>query len=148
MTYLLDTNIMIFMLRGLKAGKRAHAKREKAAFLVERCRTAHREGHVLGLSAITVAELMYGAHLSERYDDEMVSLAKILAPFECFDWDAVSAPAHYGRIRHILEQQGQIIGPLDLLIAAHALSLDATVVTNNLSHFRRVPDLRVEDWSG
>ena len=71
---------------------------------------------------------------------------KILAPFEIFDYEAVKCAPHYGRIRHELEQAGETIGAMDLLIAAHALGLDATVVTNNLAHFRRVSGLKVTDW--
>jgi len=98
------------------------------------------------VSAITVSELDFGARKSGRYEDEIAAVGKILAPFETYDYDAVSCAPHYGRIRHELEQAGQTIGAMDLLIAAHALSRDATLVTNNLAHFRRVPGLRATDW--
>ena len=61
-----------------------------------------------------------------------------------FDRDAGK---HYGEIRHALAKRGQPIGANDLLIAAHARSVDATLVTNNAGEFGRVPDLRVENWS-
>ncbi|VAW40922.1 hypothetical protein MNBD_CHLOROFLEXI01-1575 [hydrothermal vent metagenome] len=58
------------------------------------------------------------------------------------------AAAHaYGIIRAVLEKQGQPIGREDLLIAAHALAADLTLVTNNEAEFRRIPDLRVENWA-
>jgi tRNA(fMet)-specific endonuclease VapC len=60
-----------------------------------------------------------------------------------FDGDAASA---YGPLRASLESQGMPIGPIDMLIAAHALSLGATLVTNNEREFRRVPGLLVENW--
>lgn len=63
-----------------------------------------------------------------------------------FDYDGATCPAHYGRIRHVLEQTGQAIGAMDLLIAAHALALAATLVTNNLAHFQRITGLSVTRW--
>jgi tRNA(fMet)-specific endonuclease VapC len=98
------------------------------------------------MSAITVSELEFGAHESGRYEDESAAIGKVLAPFEIYDYDAVNCAPHYGRIRHELEQAGDTIGAMDLLIAAHALGLDATLITNNLAHFRRVHGLKVTDW--
>jgi tRNA(fMet)-specific endonuclease VapC len=146
MTYLLDTDTLIYMIRGLKATGRRQSLRERALQLVEHCRQAQREGHAVGVSAITVSELTFGAHNSGRYEDEIAAVEKILAPFEIFDYEAVQCAPHYGRIRHELEQAGETIGAMDLLVAAHALGLDATVVTNNLAHFRRVSGLKVTDW--
>src|SRR5687767_12487130 len=100
MIYLLDTDILIYMIRGLKAATRSRGRQEKARLLVQRCQEEEREGNVVGLSAITVAELVFGARQSEQYDEEISALQKILAPFEALDWDAVKAPYHYGRIRH------------------------------------------------
>ena len=74
---------------------------------------------------------------------EIVAVRKILTPFEVFDYDGTTCPSHYGRIRHELEQAGQAIGAMDLLIAAHALALAATLVTNNLAHFQRISGLSV-----
>src|SRR6185295_6188308 len=106
---------------------------------VQRCREAQADGHTVAVSAITVSELEYGAHKSGRYEQESAAVGKILAPFEITDYDAVSCAAHYGRVRHELEQAAQTIGAMDLLIAAHALGLDAPLVTNNVAHFKRVP---------
>jgi tRNA(fMet)-specific endonuclease VapC len=69
-----------------------------------------------------------------------------LVPFEVFDYEGGTCPAHYGRIRYELEQAGQAIGAMDLLIAAHALALAATLVTNNLAHFQRISGLSVTGW--
>ena len=146
MIYLLDPDTLIYMIRGLKATGRRQSLRQRALELVERCRQAQKEGHAVGVSAITVSELTFGAYNSGRYEDEIAAVEKILAPFESFDYEAVQCAPHYGRIRHELEQAGETIGAMDLLIAAHALGLDATVVTNNLAHFRRVSGLKATEW--
>jgi tRNA(fMet)-specific endonuclease VapC len=144
--YVLDTDMVIFMLRGLKPSTRQRARRERALALVARCREAQAKGDVVGLSAITVSELEFGAHNSGDYDTEIVAVRQILTPFEVYDYDGTTCPAHYGRIRHELERAGQTIGAMDLLIAAHALALAATLVTNNLAHFQRIPGLSVTRW--
>jgi tRNA(fMet)-specific endonuclease VapC len=144
--YILDTDMLIFMLRGLKAPARQHARRDKALALVARCRQAQAQGDRVGLSAVTVSELEFGAYKSGDYNSEIVAVRKLLAPFEVLDYDGATCPPHYGRIRHELEQAGQTIGAMDLLIAAHALALAATLVTNNLAHFRRVSGLSVTRW--
>ncbi len=95
-------------------------------------------------SMIVACELRYGAakaaskRLSERVD--LVLSALDVLPME------PPADRHYGDIRQRLARQGTPIGPNDLLIAAHARSLDLTVVTDNVREFSRVPDLRIENW--
>jgi tRNA(fMet)-specific endonuclease VapC len=74
-------------------------------------------------------------------------VTKILAPFELFDYDAVMAPRHYGEIRAQLDGAGIPIGAMDLLIAAHARALGATLVTNSTAEFTRVDGLRCENWA-
>ncbi|HLN30985.1 MAG TPA: type II toxin-antitoxin system VapC family toxin [Gemmataceae bacterium] len=145
MIFLLDTDVIIYMARGLKAVRRP-AQRERALELVDHCRQEQAASHELGLSAVTVSELEFGARNSGRYDLEMAALHKLLAPFNIYDYDAVSCPEHYGRIRQELETKGVMIGSMDLLIAAHALALDATLVSNKLAHFSRVAGLRTADW--
>jgi tRNA(fMet)-specific endonuclease VapC len=145
MIYVLETDTLIYMVRGLKPTSRRQ-QRERALNLIEHCRDAQKEGHGVGVSAITLSELEFGARKSGRYEDESAADSKILAPFDTFDYSAVACAPHYGRIRHELEETGQTIGAMDLLIAAHALSLDATLVTNNLARFRRVRGLKVTDW--
>jgi tRNA(fMet)-specific endonuclease VapC len=144
--YILDTDMVIFMLRGLKAQTRQRARRDKAVALVARCQEAQAKGDVVGLSAVTVSELEFGAYKSGNHDTEILAVRKILTPFEVFDYDGLTCPAHYGRIRHELEEAGQAIGAMDLLIAAHSLALAATLVTNNLAHFQRVTGLSVTRW--
>jgi hypothetical protein len=76
----------------------------------------------------------------------MAAVRQVLAPFRLYDYDAVQCPRHYGRIRQELESSGLTIGSEDLLIAAHAMALDAVLVTNNDAHFRRVSGLKVVNW--
>ena len=142
--YLLDTDILIFMVRGLKSARRP-AQRTRAKALVERCRRAQSTDHV-GLSAVTVSELEFGARASGKYESEIAAVGKLLTPFEIYDFDGVACPVHYGRVRHELKARGTAIGSMDMLIATHALALDATLVTNNLAHFSRVAGLATVNW--
>ena len=145
MIYLLDTDTLIYMVRSLKPARRA-AQRERGLQLTQRCREVQAAGDAVGLSAVTVSELEYGARHSGNYDQEMAAVHKLLAPFVLYDYDAVSCPGHYGRVREELETKGTTIGAMDLLIAAHALALDATLVSNNLAHFSRVSGLKAVNW--
>jgi tRNA(fMet)-specific endonuclease VapC len=83
----------------------------------------------------------------EGYYRLVVPIRKVLLPFDLYDYDAVACAEQYGRIRHELDSAGGTMGALDLLIAAHALGLNATLVTNNQKHFRRVNNLAVENWT-
>lgn len=99
----------------------------------------------IGLSSITVAELYYGAEHSQYREKNRAALAQFLLPFEIADFDPAAALT-YGAVRAGLEANGLPIGAMDTLIAAHALALQVTLVTHNLSEFQRVPGLQVEDW--
>jgi len=143
--YLLDTDTLIFMVRGLKPSRRA-AQRQRAEELVEKCRHIQEQGHAVALSAITGSELEFGARNSADYEAEMTAVRKVLMPFEVYDYDSVACPQHYGRIRYELETKGKDIGSMDLLIAAHALALNATLVSNNSGHFSRVTGLKTTNW--
>ncbi len=145
MTYLLDTDILIFMIRGMKSSNRQQASRDRAQKLVDRCRQAQAHGDNVAVSAITIAELEFGVQQSDRPEDELRAIQKVLSPFDRVDFDAIQAPAKYGEVRHVLESTGLPIGAMDLLIAAHALSLQATLVTNNAGHFSRVSGLVIEN---
>lgn len=98
----------------------------------------------VGISAITLAELEHGVERSAKPDQNRVALREFCAPLEIQPFDA--AANAYGRIRADLQRAGQVIGPMDLLIAAHALAEGATMVTNNEREFRRVEGLAVENW--
>jgi tRNA(fMet)-specific endonuclease VapC len=151
MIYLLDTDTLIYVVRGIKIlGPRNPAQRRQttvARRIVERCRANQSAGHEVVLSAITVAELEYGAHRSGDYAKEITAVRKIATPFDACDFDASICAEKYGEVRHALEQAGTPIGAMDLLLAGHALALEATMVSNNIREYSRVPGLKVENWS-
>lgn len=151
MTYLLDTNIIVFMVRGLKVRENPNAQqRERHRFaqrILERARKQSAAGHEVALSAITVAELEFGARNSGDYEVELDATRRAISPFALLPFDADDCAAHYGGVRHKLESSGKAIGSLDTLIAAHALALGATLVTNDTTDFARVPGLKCEDWT-
>ncbi|HEX5421893.1 MAG TPA: PIN domain-containing protein, partial [Gammaproteobacteria bacterium] len=99
----------------------------------------------VGVSSITVAELSFGAAKSSKAAEARLALTEFLLALEIavFDHDAAIA---YGEVRSSLARRGTPIGPLDTLIAAHALTIDAVLVSHNLREFKRVEGLRVEDW--
>ena len=99
----------------------------------------------LSLSSITVSELYFGVYKSDFVEKNLKALNKFLLPFNIIEYD-LNASVEYGKIRAILEKQGNIIGPLDTQIAAHARSLDMTLVTNNTKEFQRVDDLVLDNW--
>ena len=101
----------------------------------------------VGLSTITLAELQYGVTKSQAPERNREALEAFILLLEVVTFD-VAAAAAYGPIRAELERQGTPIGAIDLLIAAHALSLRVTLVTNNTREFIRVTGLRVENWVG
>ena len=146
MIYLLDTDMIIFLARGSKS-TRPKAERQRAQKVAEHCQRAQADSDLVGLSAITVSELEFGARYGGRYDAEIAVVRKLITPFELFDYDAIVCPEHYGRVRHALDRSGTTIGAMDLLIAAHALALGATLVSNNQQHFSRVAGLTTENWS-
>jgi tRNA(fMet)-specific endonuclease VapC len=98
-----------------------------------------------GISAVTLAELWFGVAKSAQKERNSQALDEFLLPLEIADFDAEAA-ASYGKVRAALEAAGTPIGPLDTQIGAHALSLDAVLVTHNTREFRRIPGLAVEDW--
>jgi len=149
MIYLLDTGTLVHMIRGLKdAAARHERQREhfrRAEKIMAHCRQQQSLGHEVGLSAITVAELEYGAQHSGDYETEITAVRKILMPFVCFEFDAAACAESYGRIRHTLELAGRTVGAMDLLIAAHALALTATLVSGD-AHFAQVKELPCKNW--
>ncbi len=100
---------------------------------------------LIRVSSLSVAELHYGAAKSNQREDALANIRRVLKTIAVVPFDESAAVA-YGDIRAILEKRGSPIGPLDTLIAAHAVSLGWTLVSHNTREFRRVPDLKVEDW--
>ncbi len=131
MNYLLDTNICIYLIK------------KRSFDLLQKFNT-YTVGDI-GVSAITVAELQYGVQKSQRPEQNQQALDQFLLPLLIADFD-YQASLIYGHIRSALELQGTPIGALDMVIAAHALSLNVILVTNNTKEFTRVPDLRLENW--
>jgi tRNA(fMet)-specific endonuclease VapC len=99
----------------------------------------------IAISTITIAELQYGVNRSQHADRNRIALLEFLVPFNIIDFDQ-SAAAAYGCIRASLEAKGTPIGPMDLLIAAQALSEKLVLITNNEKEFRRVEGLNIENW--
>ena len=99
----------------------------------------------LALSSITVSELYYGAYKSQYIEKNLLALEHFLQAFNIVEYD-LKASIEYGNIRATLEKQGNIIGGLDMQIAAHARSLDMTLVTNNTKEFIRVENLILDNW--
>jgi len=132
MLYMLDTNICIYLIK------------RRSDELLSRMRV-FRTGEI-GVSVVTVAELQYGVSKSQNKERNQAALETFLLPLDIADF-SFAVTVMYGDIRAQLERQGQPIGPLDTMIAAHALSLDVALVTNNTREFERVKGLRVEDWT-
>ena len=131
MRFMLDTNICIYAIK--------HRPQAVVAALRQNASAG------LGVSAITVAELEFGVAKSGSVRNA-AALQQFLEPLSIADFDRVAART-YGRVRAHLEAAGTPIGPLDTQIAAHALALDVTLVSNNLSEFARVPGLRLVNWA-
>lgn len=98
------------------------------------------------VSSVTYAELVHGVEKSAAVEKNKLALLMLLANIEILDFD-VSAADCYGMIRASLEKKGIPIGPLDMMIAGHAMSLDLIVVTNNVREFQRIPNLKIENWA-
>ena len=131
MTYLLDTNTCIFIMK-------------KTPGVVERFQSAQDEG--IAISSITLAELEFGVSKSKAQQRNRNALFAFSMIVDVLMFD-IPASAVYGRVRAGLEKAGTPIGALDTLIAAHAKSLNLTLVTNNIREFRRVEGLSIVDWS-
>jgi tRNA(fMet)-specific endonuclease VapC len=128
--YMLDTNICIYVIKNYPP-----ALREKFNSLAEQ----------LCISSITLAELHYGAEKSARRLENLEAIAQFSARLEVLPFPEKAA-AHFGQIRADVERLGKPVGPLDMLIGAHARAEGLIVVTNNAREFRRLPGVRVENW--
>lgn len=131
MIFLLDTNTCIYLIK-------------KKPLEVLQKFNAYTVGDI-GVSSLTVAELQFGVQKSQRSTQNQQALEQFLLPLAIVEFD-YDAAIMYGSVRAALEMQGIPIGALDTLIAAHALSLGLTLVTNNVDKFTRVPNLKLENW--
>jgi tRNA(fMet)-specific endonuclease VapC len=100
----------------------------------------------VAVSAITAAELEFGVARSVQAQEEREKVDNFLRFFTVVPFDHEGAK-HFGAVKSALSKKGMSIGTMDTLLAAHALSLDAVMVTDNVREFRRVPGLIVEDWT-
>ena len=128
--YLLDTNIVIYVL-----------KRRP----IEVLETFNANAERMAIFAIILAELMHGAEKSRHVEQNLATVEDFCSRLEVLPYGAKAAQ-HYGSIRAALEKQGLPIGVNDLHIAAHARSEGLALVTNNLGEFARVPGLVMENW--
>ncbi|MBC2715775.1 MAG: type II toxin-antitoxin system VapC family toxin [Desulfobacteraceae bacterium] len=131
MKFMLDTNICIYIIK------------RKPSNVIERFRQM--EISQICISSITLSELLYGASKSSRPEQNQIALSQFVAPLEILAYDD-DAARFYGSLRAHLEKQGTPIGSLDMLIAAHTLSVACTLVTNNEKEFYRVPNLKIDNW--
>jgi len=131
MRLMLDTNICIYIIK------------QKPPNVIERFyQTKISE---IGISSITLSELLYGVSKSSKPEQNQIALTQFIAPLDILSYDDEAAQ-YYGELRVHLEKQGRPIGSLDMLIAAHALSANCVLVTNNEKEFNRVPKLKIENW--
>lgn len=129
--YLLDTNILSYWMRGNKA----------VIAMLKRCSPAE-----LSMSAITLAEILYGIEKSAyRKQERRSKIEQIRALLDIYAFDQAAA-SEYAIVRAQLERQGLPISERDVQIASIALANDLTVITHNVKEFERVKDLVVQDW--
>lgn len=128
---LLDTNICIYIIKKKPVSVRERFLRYKAGDIA--------------VSSITVAELFYGAKKSNNYQINKEALDNFLMPLKVIPFDASDAGV-YGIIRAALGRKGQVIGNMDMLIAAQAIAKGFTLVSNNLKEFARIDGLFCDNW--
>ena len=131
MRYMPDTNICIYLIK------------KKPPQVIHRLQSLRISD--VCLSSITLAELEYGVEKSERPEQNRWALTEFLAPMDILPFDDAAA-RKYGTLRRYLEKTGKLIGAMDMLIGAHALSLGAVLVTNNADEFCRIENLSIENW--
>ena len=132
-SYLLDTNIVSYFLRGLSP---ALNTRMSAALLSQEA----------AISTLTRAEIRYGQGLMAADDKRHTRINILLDEMPTLVW-TIAAADHYGRIKAMQKRQGQPVGELDTQIAARTLAEGLVLVTNNTRHFERVSGLKLEDWT-
>ena len=130
--YLLDTNICIFAIN------------KKSPKLLAKLKNQTRRG--IYISSLAVAELEFGVQKSQRPESNRIALLRLLSIFDILNFDSCDA-VDYGHLKVKLKRKGQIIGPIDMLLAAQALNKNMTFVTNNVSEFARIDELKIEDWT-
>ena len=131
MKLMLDTNICIYIIK------------QQPVTVLKRF-LEYQIGDI-GISSITLSELRYGVAKSTHREKNAKALDEFIIPLEVVSFDEEAAHV-YGDIRATLEKSGTPIGAMDMLIAAHAVSLGISLVTNNTREFVRIPALNIIDW--
>jgi tRNA(fMet)-specific endonuclease VapC len=129
--YMLDTDTCAFVLR------------RSSAVLLDRIQSVPLMQQAI--SVVTYAELLYGVQVSSKKKANQEAVDALVRHLRVLEWSQ-DAAGHYAEIRADLKKKGSMIGANDLMIAAHARSLAAIVVTNNVKDFERVKGLKVENW--
>lgn len=129
--YMLDTDIASYVMKGTEPKV---LRKLQTLPVADVC-----------ISAITQAELAYGVALSPQQARDQARLDVLLRHIQVLDYPG-DAATHYGQIRAALKKTGALIGANDMFIAAHARSLDLVLVTNNAREFKRVPNLKWQNW--
>lgn len=130
MTYLLDTDICIYWLK-------------RSQPILERVKTAGQ--NEIAVSAITVAELYFGAYNSARVTENLERAARFLEQISILPLTD-SVLRKFGQVKSDLRKHGQLLPDFDLLIASTALAEGLVLVTNNVQHYARIAELRLENW--
>jgi tRNA(fMet)-specific endonuclease VapC len=125
---MLDTNVCIYIIN-----KKPFAYIEKLELLEQR--------YPIAISSIVLAELQYGVSNSKFKEQNQINVNNLISKFEVMDFSAQCA-FYYGEIKTDLQRKGIIIGNNDLLLASHAIAAGAVIITNNVSEFSRIKDLR------
>ncbi len=129
--YLLDTNICIYCIKNKSESvlKQLNLKRKYDVYI----------------SSITVAELEFGVEKSKYPERNRIALIEFLSIFKLLPFDDKDAQ-EYGKIKAKLSKDGNIIGPLDILIGSQAKSKNLILVTNNVKVFERIDESEIENW--
>ncbi len=133
MKYLLDTNICIYIIK------------KKPAEVLKRFLKMKPDS--IGISSITVSELYYGVAKSSKPNENTIALEQFILPLTVINFTKEDS-IFYGKLRAKLEKKGKLIGAMDMLIAAQALSRELILITNNVREFKNVEGLSVENWIG
>lgn len=131
MKHMLDTNICIYIMK------------QEPIVVAKKFKSFH-IGDIV-VSSIALSELAFGAYNSQQLEKNLSALKKFMQPIEILSYDE-NAAYHYGEIRADLKKNGTPVGHADLLIAAHAISINATLITNNVKEFSRIKNLKCENW--
>jgi tRNA(fMet)-specific endonuclease VapC len=131
MKYLLDTNICIYIIK------------KKPEEVIKRFLKMKPDS--VAISSITVSELYYGVAKSSKPNENTIALEQFILPLTVINYNKEDSIA-YGKLRAKLEQKGKLIGAMDMLIAAQALSRDLILITNNEREFKKIEGLSFENW--